>query len=310
MIKDYKGTEYVDQTAMCNAYGIKVGTYRARISAGWSQKDALLPLKRIPKRKDTTMDHLGNVFDSEADMAKAYNVDPALLHTRLAQGMNIENALTKPRQERGEAVDHKGIKHPSFKAMCKRYGKDITMVKKRLKSGMSLKDALETPSRKATVKDHCGNMYSSINEMCEAYNINRTTYNNRIKNGWSQKDALETLSKANGQGVSKKDDRQSEVKMMENGLAAEIIKYINRHNIIVRFVDDGETLHASYKDYETGHIGHPKLNPKGNRRGTFCGFNTYRIEGKYFKCECKTCGLKDILTPQQMIEHESLHKEV
>lgn len=303
MIEDYKGIKYTDQTAMCNAYGIKVSTYRARISTGWSQKDALLPLKRIPRRKDTTTDHLGNVFDSEADMAKAYDVDPVLLHTRLVQGMSIENALTKPKQERGEVVDHKGVKYPSFKAMCKEYGKDITMVKKRIDNGMSLKDALETSSRKTTVKDHLGNVYPSLNEMCETYSINRTTYNNRIRSGWTVRDALETPTVPNGKGVYKRVDRQNEKKEMGNGLVAEVVEYINRHNIIVRFTFDGETLHASYKDYETGNIGHPKLNPKGNRHGTFCGFKTYRIEGKYFSCECKKCGFKDILTPQEMIKH-------
>ena len=301
-VKDHFGNEYDSQEAMCEAYGVKIGTFRARRASGWSLKDALSPLKIVPRAK-VTIDHLGKCYNSEDEMAKAYGIEPSFFHARLIQGMSVKDALTKPKQERGTTVDHKGKEYPSFKAMCIAYDKDITIVKRRLSKGISLKEALESPSRKGIVTDHLGNTFTTKKDMCEHYGVDRNTYNNRIRNGWSQKDALEATTKFNGRGVYKVAERQNEQKEMGNGLVAKVVEYQNRHNIVVEFVDDGARVHASYKDYITGTIGHPTLNPRGRKKGTYCGFDVRRIDGKWFDCKCRKCGLKDIMTPRQMMEH-------
>lgn len=56
-----------------------------------------------------------------------------------------------------------------------------------------------------------------------------------------------------------------------------------------------------------GSVSHPTL--KGRQNGSFAGFLTKQIaftdEGKvYYPCVCKKCQMKDILTPQEMLEHE------
>ena len=41
-------------------------------------------------------DHLGNVYPSKVDRAKAYNLDNNVIQTRLAKGWTLERALTTP----------------------------------------------------------------------------------------------------------------------------------------------------------------------------------------------------------------------
>ncbi len=308
MYKDPFGNEYKNRHEMCEHYGINYGCYKMRLQMGWSKEEALTtPLKKIARREDITVDHLGNIYESEAEMAKAYGIDPDFLHKRLTGGMSIENALTKDKQERTEVTDHKGKKHDTFAAMCRAYGWDITTVKRRLKRGLTLKEALETKSRNHTdIKDHLGNTYKSISAMCEHYNIDRNTYKNRISLGWTLEDTLTTPLKI----INNKNQkcRIGEVREMNNGLVATITEYDCNDHIRIRF-EDGTERDCGYKEFCKGGVGHETLNPCGNPNGYFAGFKTKRMEGKYFSCECEKCGLKDILTPQQMIEHHHIHEE-
>ena len=303
-VKDHLGLVYPDRFAMCEHYGIKYGLYKARMSGGMSQEEALTtPLKKVARHEDVTVDHLGNIYKSEADMAKAYGLDPDFLHKRLTGGMSLKNALTKKRQIRGRVVDHKGKEYDSYSAMVKAYGKDITGVKRRLRNGWSLKDALEKDYRGGQIQDHFGNIYKTKQEMCRHYGINKNCLNHRLDQGWSLQKALETPCEYFPDKNKRKEQRLGEKRLMNNGLYAQIETYAQRHDVLIRF-EDGATRHTGYKEFEKGTVGHPTLNPSGNKSGKFAGFTTKRISGQYFECTCNKCRLKAIMTPHKMMEHE------
>ena len=45
---DHEGKSYPSQRAMCDAYGVKLSTFRGRRNAGWELKKALLT--KLPNR--------------------------------------------------------------------------------------------------------------------------------------------------------------------------------------------------------------------------------------------------------------------
>ena len=48
-----------------------------------------------------SQDHLGNIYPSEAEMAKAWNVNPATYSARIIRGYSIKEALTMPTLNNG-----------------------------------------------------------------------------------------------------------------------------------------------------------------------------------------------------------------
>ncbi len=303
-VKDHLGNIYEDRFKMCAAYGITYGCYKARMLNGMTKEEALTKPKRVFRHKDIIVDHLGNEYKSEADMAIAYGIDPDFFHKRIVGGMSLENALTKDRQNRGKITDHNGKVYKNFSEMVKAYGKDISGVKKRLAKGWTLEDALEKKYRGGQVQDHLGNVYKNKQTMCQHYGINKNCLNHRISQGWTLQKALETPCEYFPEKNKRKEQRLGEKKLMNNGLYAYVESYQQRHDVVVRF-EDGAIRHTGYKEFDKGSVGHPTLNPCGNKHGHFAGFVTKRLNGEYFECTCDKCGLKNILTPHQMMEHEA-----
>lgn len=93
---DHLGKRYDSIKDMCNAYNIKVVTFNTRIKNGWSLSDALT--KEVGERgcnRKKCKDHLGNTYSSISRMCLAYGIDTALYRTRLRQGWQLEDVLTK-----------------------------------------------------------------------------------------------------------------------------------------------------------------------------------------------------------------------
>lgn len=89
-----------------------------------------------------------------------------------------------------------------------------------------------------------------------------------------------------------------------NGLMMEIIEYTKSDNIRVLF-EDGEVKKTIYSSFKEGCVKHPSLWIRKN--GEYKGFKTvfqWEEEDKtVYQCECKKCGKKSLMTPQEMIEH-------
>ena len=114
-----------------------------------------------------------------------------------------------------------------------------------------------------------------------------------------------TIAKRKGYGDFKKggianpniktsaENRLGETWMMNCGMEATIIRYGGCNDIDVRFEDGAVAKHKLYDPFKKSKIAHPSISQKDGSKD-FHGFI------------CKHCGLEDVLTPQEMIEHEKL----
>ena len=105
------------------------------------------------------------------------------------------------------------------------------------------------------------------------------------------------------------ENRLGETRMMNCGMKATIIRYKNNRDIDVRFEDGKVVGHKAYGTFKKGEIAHQSLNLNYGSKD-FHGFICKRgfiDEGRtLYECICKHCGLEDVLTPQEMMEHEKL----
>ena len=103
--------------------------------------------------------------------------------------------------------------------------------------------------------------------------------------------------------------RLGETQMMNCGMEATIIRYENSRDIDVRFEDGKVVGHKAYGTFKKGEIAHPSISQRHGSKD-FHGFICKRgfiDEGRtLYECICKHCSLEDVLTPQEMIEHEKL----
>lgn len=117
--------------------------YRYRIKKGMSHEEAL---KKPRKRKITTIDHLGNHYNSLKEMCQYYNINPSVFNKRLNRKWTIEKALTTPTTKKNgkpkTVTDHKGNHYNSINDMAKTYNINPKTLYARLQSRCPIKKAL------------------------------------------------------------------------------------------------------------------------------------------------------------------------
>lgn len=125
------------------ALNINPNLYRYRIKKGMSHEEAL---KQPRKRKITTVDHLGNHYDSLKEMCQHYNINPSVFNKRLNRKWTIEKALITPTNKKNGkpkiVTDHKGNHYNSIKDMAKSYNINDKKLYSRINSGWSIEKAL------------------------------------------------------------------------------------------------------------------------------------------------------------------------
>ena len=106
-----------------------------------------------------------------------------------------------------------------------------------------------------------------------------------------------------------KASRLGETNMMKCGMEAAIIRYGNNADIDVCFEDGAVVEHKVYSAFKKGEIAHLLISLKHGSRdfhGFICRQGFKDEDRVLYECICKHCGLEDVLTPQEMIEHEKL----
>ena len=101
--------------------------------------------------------------------------------------------------------------------------------------------------------------------------------------------------------------RLGETQMMNCGMEATIIRYENSRDIDVRFEDGKVVGHKAYGIFKKGEIAHESLSQKRGSKdfhGFICKQGFKDEDRTLYECICKHCGLEDVLTPQEMMEHE------
>ena len=103
--------------------------------------------------------------------------------------------------------------------------------------------------------------------------------------------------------------RLGETRMMNCGMEATIIRYGRYDDIDVRFEDGKVVGHKAYGIFKKGEIAHESLSQKRGSKdfhGFICKRGFIDEDRTLYECICKHCGLEDVLTPQEMMEHEKL----
>jgi len=106
-----------------------------------------------------------------------------------------------------------------------------------------------------------------------------------------------------------KASRLGKTRMMNCGMEATIIRYNTAKDIDIRFEDGTVVEHRTYNSFKNGTIAHPLIRlgcDSKNFHGFICKQGFKDKDRVLYKCICKHCGLEDVLTPQEMIEHEKL----
>lgn len=109
--------------------------------------------------------------------------------------------------------------------------------------------------------------------------------------------------------MAAKIDRLGETRMMNCGMEATIVRYNGVHDIDVRFEDGTAAERKVYSSFKKGGIAHPSINQRHGSKdfhGFICKQGFIDEDRTLYECICKHCGLEDVLTPQEMIEHEKL----
>ena len=101
--------------------------------------------------------------------------------------------------------------------------------------------------------------------------------------------------------------RLGETRGMNCGMEATIIRYENNKDIDIRFEDGTVVEDRNYAQFKRGEIAHQSLNLNYGSKdfhGFICKRGFKDEDRVLYECICKHCGLEDVLTPQEMIEHE------
>ena len=107
--------------------------------------------------------------------------------------------------------------------------------------------------------------------------------------------------------MATKIDRVGETQMMNCGMEATITRYENNMDIDVRFEDGAVAEYKTYESFKKGSIAHPSISQRDGSKdfhGFICKQGFKDEDRVLYECICKHCGLEDVLTPQEMIEHE------
>ena len=105
------------------------------------------------------------------------------------------------------------------------------------------------------------------------------------------------------------EDRLGETRMMNCGMEAAIIRYNGVRDIDVRFEDGATVKHKVYGPFKRGEVAHRLISLKYGSKdfhGFVCKQGFIDEDRTLYECICKHCGLEDVLTPQEMMEHEKL----
>ena len=106
-----------------------------------------------------------------------------------------------------------------------------------------------------------------------------------------------------------KASRLGETRMMNCGMEATIIRYGGATDIDVRFEDESVVEHRRYDSFKRGVIAHRSLSLSHGSKdfhGFICRQGFIDEDRTLYECICKHCGLEDVLTPQEMMEHEKI----
>lgn len=148
--------------------------------------------------KKTCEDHLGNRYESIAEMCKHYNIKLSTFKRRKKAGWDLKRALETPIRS-PKYTDSEGNKFLSKKDLAHFHGMSITRYYSLLNAGYTLEDDKQCKfGTKCTnvITDPLGRKHRTLVAMLKFYDIPKSSYMRYILAGLSTKDLL--MDKMNG----------------------------------------------------------------------------------------------------------------
>ena len=263
--------------------------------------------------KKLWIDFEGNKFDTLTEMCEYHHTTVHSFICKRNRGYSLEKCLEPIIRHKYrdadiiKAAESVGLTYSGFR---KRMAK--MTLEEAVDMGTTSEIFAEMGKRKAAeqIIDRVGEKYEfKDGSWCEI--IENCTYKNsgvtvRFDDGTIRKNVDYSILRAGycpGGRERKKSKSLGQTLLMKNGLKATIVKYVSSRKILVEF-EDGETVFAQIYNFKQGVVGHPFLKT-GRGRGTYQGFITKYLgpdsEGRVWY-ETEKDGVKDIMTPQQMLK--------
>ncbi|MEE1071874.1 MAG: hypothetical protein U0L26_05705, partial [Cellulosilyticum sp.] len=193
------GNQFKSVSEMCRHWGIEVNKFNKRYSAGYSIEQCLTGGEVKSTKKECT-DHLGNQFESVAEMCRHWGVSYDLFRSRCSAGYTLEQSLTGEGINRHtsskKCTDHLGNHFKSVSEMCSHWGVTKYAFITRSKAGYTLeqcltgKDVNKAAGNKKPCKDHLGNQFESIAARTRHGGITQNDFYNRCRAGYTLEQCL------------------------------------------------------------------------------------------------------------------------
>lgn len=296
------GEIFQSKKEMCEAYQIDIGKYNSRIKAGMS------PLEAASKGSFyECTDYLGNIYKSTTEMCQHYNISLQTYKLRTEKyGWSQKRALTTPidyiRIERlGEENTNKLGQHMKIVE----YERADSIVVEfddgtRQKTAYSYFKNGSTGCYPKLKRDRlgetkmlsCGMMGTIVEYVNQGKIVVRFEDGRTVTCRYSQFQ-LGSVQPPSMYHVG-------EEKVQSGGLMASITELRNSHDIDITFFDGVVVQHRDYISFCKGQIMHPDL----KHGKVFYGFKKNKIKNHVlYQCECGICGMRDILSPTEMVAH-------
>ncbi len=301
VVTDHKGEIYPSLEEMLKIYGINRNVYYDRMRRGWNKEKTLTePVKNNGWYDGKIVFH-GKQYRSISELCDCYGISYKKVITRLWRGYDLEKALI-PRVVHSnwkKSVDHKGNEYPSFNKMCKQYDQCASVVRSRLDNGWSLQEALEKSTNKKIDKKQYfinGKKYDSLKSVCMDYGLNPSVVAGRMKRNnipiekalYPAKSIKTAVTDLQGNTYSSYNEMYKAYDINKHIAKARRNNGWNEENILLppEFSPQRWFQYSCIRAIETlvDNNGIP-----------------------YFRAECQKCKLRDILTPQQIMEHAKQH---
>lgn len=186
----YKGKEYRSISSFCKENGLIYPTVKHRIESGWSFEDAISKPK-IKGNKNVRFKYNGKEYRSISSFCKEHDLSYSLVRSRLRQGWNFEDAISKSKQKH-IGILYKGRFYKTIAELTNDVGINIHTFKRRLNLGNSIEECvvLQDISLKRNFDNfyeckckHCGLKFIGTLEIAEKHaSEHKEDYENIILN--------------------------------------------------------------------------------------------------------------------------------
>ena len=291
------GTQFLNFTELCKHYSLNLSTAQGRKRNGWTLEEII-----AGKRKTEPAFYVDGIgYESTAEFCRKVNIGRTPMWSRINKGMTHEEAYHDIINKQ-PFYDHKGNAYKSEKDMCDAYGIKLNLYKYRRDQGMGKEEALTTPTRNASL-NYNGVTYKSPRDLANTLNISYTRLSRSLHDGLSIEEAVAKASVV----IKMCSDHIGEEKLQKCGLKLKITEYIEGSYYNAVFEDGTPVLRMSYTSFRLQATTHPDL-----KKHKYMGFSVKKritdalnsTDGcARYECACDKCGIKDIMTPQEMIEH-------